>query len=659
MDDAAGQGTQKVKGKNMSFGDMVFGVKFAAAGFGIVAAVTMCAAQEGGTGQPADLVKNGSFEVRGQENVWKLPEGWSISRGFGRNGGGGLVFEVSEPLKERKWPEQIVDVEPGRIYDLSAWVDANLDSPRNIAVVAQFLDKKGKVIASSRTIAHGPKKKWGKISARTKRTPGNANRARIRLLVPDKATGKACFDDVSFTVFKVDPVTVLCSSCYRNEAVNGEPPVVFYAGIDLNDSNCTKDDTDIVFSFDTADGKRARRKASSFDGSDASVEVAVGELKMGEQEICAEAVRRDGTVVGKRTMKFTRLECRPDRPVWIDRNRRVMVDGKPFFPITMYCSHPQSNMIERIGKSPCNTIMAYGKLDWAMLDWCRANGLMACPYVGDLSSKDASVAKRMNKIKDHPAIFSWLMNDERPLAALPQLHSRYRTIMETDPGRPAWAVLYQVDDMRGYVGTCDAIGSDPYPLPHASVNLAYDWVEKTRKATFGALSLWQTIQVFDWAAYKTKGQSDPDVPKYRAPTLEEMKIMAWMQIAGGANALLMYSYNPVEKMDWRDPFEKKWAEICECANEIAAASDIILSVEKAPELKGIPSGLSVRTWRKDGKVHLLVCNTSGKSLKGNLPLSDEFSGKMRTVFGGGAIREGDSLLLDFPLEGYAFLAFDR
>jgi hypothetical protein len=58
-------------------------------------------------------------------------------------------------------------------------------------------------------------------------------------------------------------------------------------------------------------------------------------------------------------------------------------------------------------------------------------------------------------------------------------------------------------------------------------------------------------------------------------------------------------------------------------------------------------------------VHLLVCNASGKSLKGKLPLSTEFSGKMRIVFGGGAVLEGDSLLLDFPLEGYAFLTFER
>ena len=334
-----------------------------------------------------------------------------------------------------------------------------------------------------------------------------------------------------------------------------------------------------------------------------------------------------------------------------------MVDGKPFFPITMYCSHPQSNMIERIGKSPCNTIMAYGKLDWAMLDWCRANGLMACPYVGDLSSKDSSVAKRMNKIKDHPAIFSWLMNDERPLAALPQLHSRYRTIMETDPGRPTWAVLYQVDDMRGYVGTCDAIGSDPYPLPHASVKLAYDWVEKTRKATFGALSLWQTIQVFDWAAYKTKGQSDPEVSKYRAPTLEEMKIMAWMQIAGGANALLMYSYNPVEKMDWRDPFEKKWKEICECAGEIAAVKDVILSVERAPVTGTVPASLAVRTWRFGGKTYLLVCNATGKKLKANLPPGEIKAKALNTIYGSGVSLDGKGgLSVDFAPEGYAFLS---
>jgi hypothetical protein len=137
-----------------------------------------------------------------------------------------------------------------------------------------------------------------------------------------------------------------------------------------------------------------------------------------------------------------------------------------------------------------------------------------------------------------------------------------------------------------------------------------------------------------------------------------MKIMSWLQIAGGANALLMYSYNPVMKMDWRDPFEKKWAEICECAGEIAAVSDIILSAEKPPATGPVPGTLSVRAWRTGEKVHLLVCNATAKKLKTSFPLGGGDFGEMRTVFGGGVKREEDRLSVDFAPEGYAFLAFE-
>ncbi|MBQ3097217.1 MAG: hypothetical protein IJC66_03590 [Kiritimatiellae bacterium] len=608
-----------------------------------------------------DCLKNGSFEMREKaaEGTWKLPKGWRFERGFGRNGSGGLVFESSERTTKATWAQQIIDIKPGAVYNLTAWIEGKLDSPKGLFAVAHFLDEKGKMVGSARTISHGANRKWGMVTARTKRLPANARKVRICLYVPDGALGQAFFDDVTFIPFKVEPVTALCTACYRNEVVAGDPSIKFFAGIDLNDSNCTKENSKVVFSFDAADGRRVKRNVPVPDGDAVSVEIDPKELKLGEQEIAAEIIRNDGIVAGRRTLKITKFEKRPERPVWIDNNRRVIVNGKPFFPIAVYCSRAESNIVEVVGKSPFNTLMAYSRFDWAMLDWCKEHGLMASLHAGDLSCTDSGIGRMVNRLKDHPAILTWLMNDERPLSMLSQLYSRYRAIRENDDGHPTWAVLYQVDDMRGYVGTCDAIGSDPYPIPHASVKLAHDWAEKTRNATFGAMSMWQTVQIFDWAAYKTKAVPGTDVSKYRAPTLAEMKIMTWFQIASGANALFMYSYNPLVKMDWRDPFEKKWAEVCECVGEVAAVSDVILSVEKAPVLKNVPSGLSVRTWRKDGNVHLLVCNASGKSLKRKLPLSVEFSGKMRTVFGGGAVREGDSLSLDFPLEGYAFLTFDR
>ena len=148
-----------------------------------------------------DLVKNGSFEVRGQEHVWKLPEGWHISRGFGRNGGGGLVFETAEPLKKTVWAEQTFDVESGRVYDLDAYVEGQLDSPNGIYVMAHFLDAEGRKVGFARTISHGANRKWGKVSARTKRLPENAKRVRVCLVVPQGAKGKVFFDHTIFIHF--------------------------------------------------------------------------------------------------------------------------------------------------------------------------------------------------------------------------------------------------------------------------------------------------------------------------------------------------------------------------------------------------------------------------------------------------------------------------
>ena len=136
-----------------------------------------------------------------------------------------------------------------------------------------------------------------------------------------------------------------------------------------------------------------------------------------------------------------------------------------------------------------------------------------------------------------------------------------------------------------------------------------------------------------------------------------MKIMTWMQIACGANAIFMYSYNPLQKMDWRDPFEKKWAEVCECANEIAAVTDILLSVEKAPEVKELPAGIAARTWSRNGKVYLLLCNATAKSKTASLSLPDGFGGEMTAMFGGGVSKKGNTLTIDFSPDGYAFLSF--
>ena len=60
---------------------------------------------DGGT---ADCVRNGSFEAG--TKYWQLTNGWSVGRGFGRNGSGGLVFESAAKTDKMVFAEQIVDV---------------------------------------------------------------------------------------------------------------------------------------------------------------------------------------------------------------------------------------------------------------------------------------------------------------------------------------------------------------------------------------------------------------------------------------------------------------------------------------------------------------------------------------------------------------------
>lgn len=612
-------------------------------------------------GPASDIVKNGAFEQydKGRLRSWSLGEGWAAGRGLGRNGGGGLEFTSAETLAKPAFAEQILDIAPGRIYDFEAWVDGELEGGKGAQVDIQFLDRNGRTVMGTYSGTRANNQGWGRLQVRTRRLPESVCKVRLRPYVPAGAKGRVAFDDISLRQFRVQPVTALCSSHYRNEASVDDGVVTFHAGIDLADSGCSREDVRVFFSYEAPDGRKVRRRAERFDGTDASIGLWPAALRVGTQEVAVELEAGDGRIIGRRTLPFTRITSRPRRRVVIDRRQRVRIGGKPFFPLGIYAGTANSNMVERIGKSPFNTLMAYHGLDESMLDWCAENDLMVSVHAGDYKTSDEAIGRMVSRLKNHPAVLAWLVNDEKPVSEMPRLLSRYRTVVDMDGGHPAWAVLYQVDQIRDYIGTCDVIGSDPYPVPHESLSWVNTSTAKARRGTFGAIPLWQTSQIFDWAAYKTTAKPGTDVSKYRAPTLAEMKLMAWLEIAGGANALFMYSYSPLEKMDWRDPFERRWRDVCECAAEIKKMSYVLLSDGDAPVIPAPPAGLAVRAWRTGAQKHVLVCNASGKSLKAELSLGDGKFDDMRTELGGGASRgKGNMLSVSFGPEGYAMLLFD-
>lgn len=618
-----------------------------------------------------EAVRNGSFEdYKGGKPVdWELPKGWRASRGLGMNGGGGLEFSCTEPLEKPSEAVQLShDVMPGKVYDFEAYVSAELEDGE-ASVGISFLDGDGRNVAGAFSGTCGNKQGWGRLAVRTKRLPENVRTLRVFPRVGARGCGRVAFDDISLKVVEIEPLTAFVTTAYRDELADSDGFIRLCGGAELADAGERSENVEAFFTWKGADGREARRPAASFDGKDAFLEVAAADLPHGALTLGYELKTKSGRLIGRRERPLSRVAAHRDRIVRIDPHGRVIRNGKPFFPIAIYDHTARSNVVSMLKDSPFNAYLPYHGHTREMLDWCQENGIAVSVHMGGIREmpeiadpEEALARDRRSKqarvvaaVKDHPAVFTYLCNDEAPLPMLPRLKTRYRMLREADPGRPTWSVLYQVGQIRSYCDTTDAIGSDPYPVSNGTLDKVSSSTRKCRKGTFGALSLWQTSQAFDWAAYKTKGTPDQDVSKYRAPTLAEMKNMNWQMIANGANALFLYSFSPIEKMSWRDPFERRWADVKASVAEIAAMTDVILSVEQSPAFADVPETLAARTWRKGGKTYALVVNASGKPLKATLAGAFVGAGA-KTLYGGGAVCANGSVSLDFPIEGYVFLA---
>jgi hypothetical protein len=137
--------------------------------------------------------------------------------------------------------------------------------------------------------------------------------------------------------------------------------------------------------------------------------------------------------------------------------------------------------------------------------------------------------------------------------------------------------------------------------------MALEWTRRTHGGCFGRRAVWQVPQIFDWASYH---QAD-ETAAYRAPTLAEMRSMAWQCVAGGANGLVFYSWFDLWKMKDKDPFERRWAEVMTMAAEIRRLFPVLLLPGPAPAIEvTAPGSVGWRAWGQGREVHVLLVNSA-------------------------------------------------
>ena len=574
----------------------------------------------------ANLVLNSGFEnisEDGKAADWKEPaKTYSYVKGEGRNGSNALKFSIDKKDKYA-FPTQDLKLEAGKRYRFSAWVRTEgvdgKGAGATISVGSVAAD--GKWLGSGS--AHGVRgtvKEWRKISFLVD-VPTNAVKCELAPYVSRGRYGTAWFDDITCVREERPVLGELISNIYRDTAVDGG--AVFSAALfETAEELAAKGHK---AEFDIPSGEGCRTVAAEMCGGAVRTQVDVSALPKGSSKIVLKLKNADGKIVENRELQFNRVEKMPDWKVRIDRHNRVLVDGKPFYPVSIYLSWYSDQAFEDIVNSPFNCVMCYRHMTREQFDKFHAAGIKviysikdvllgrpACPKeIVDEKSEYEWVDNHVKSFKDHPAILAWYINDELGTEWLDKLRVRYTHVRAVDPDHPAFMVLYQIGKINQYAGTFDVMGTDPYPVAGKEpkpISMVADWTFRTRRDVFGK-AVWQAPQIFDWSAYQVfKGV------KHRAPTEAEIKNMVWQCAVAGANGVCTYNYNGLRKKQKVVPFGTRWAEVCRVYGEFARHADIFLSVEPAPAVSGAPAEVFTRTWRYRGEDWLLVINTLDKTV---------------------------------------------
>ena len=627
-----------------------------------------------------NLLKNGDFE-QGFAGWRESGSLWRVEDGAGYDGTKGLVWACDDAAKY-KYPAQYVKLEAGCAYRISALVKVDelkgVDGP---AVGFEWFDTNGTWVAGAYAKPvddNGALKDgWVRYEGKTRVMKSTDARGGVLCVLRKGATGKVRFDNVTFERVLVNPVSFLCTSAYRDSAAAGELRVLASINADTNLHVAT-------LSVGLANGDVRTQMPIRFLNDAATFSVSVSELAMGKQKLTFRlASRKDGRIVGTSEIAFERTAAdAPRRRVSFDSQRRMLLDGKKFFPLGHYTGQMSVEDMEQYKRGPYNFAIQYAGLSEVQLDrWQKAGVFVACdargfiygyPYPTKIGIKTAddtrgALRRLYARIGAHPALVMWYLNDEAPVSMVPNTTVANEFLHEIDPERATITCLCHPKTARDFLPSYDVMAHDCYPIGnHVGKNMLERVTRQMRvieEAMASMRPLWFIPQTFDWRwCYSEKLLKSCDQRYLRMPTRAEMANMTWQGIACGANGIVSYSYSTIRKHAKGDEYEKAWGETCDVAFEVKKMEDVLLSDDITSDFaKGcaaLPKYLPVRFWRHAGKVWMLAVNATREPMKAKLPLGSRCQ-DFTTKLGGGValLPDGSSFDLDFPPMGYAFVSF--
>ncbi|MBQ7189894.1 MAG: hypothetical protein IJR99_10810 [Kiritimatiellae bacterium] len=600
-----------------------------------------------------NLVRNPNFEEKdGNGN----PVGWygdrrvfAVKDGVGRNGSRGVVWTNDNPKLYLLFSQNI-PAKPLHSYKYSAWVkfDKVTGGSQSARICVEWRDANGKWLGGGYSGFSFPSTKgeWKLLEGMTEELPEKAAKVHVSVFADHNCVGEIHFDDVTVDEYFPPSVAALVCSGYRN--VYAGETIRVHAAL----RKSLRSNRSGTFRLVDENGKTVLEKTPArITPQEAFCEIDSSKLPTGKYSLSFTLRDNEsGQEIGAATNTLTRVTAKPKRKIDFTTDNRLLVEGKPFFPLGMYWGGIKKDELEVFAQGPFNCIMPYAEATREQMDWLHEKDIHVIYSVKDVYAGSSwprvkteeeelpYIGKKVVAFREHPALLGWYMNDELPLHPFrPRMEAHQAFMEQNDVDHPTWVVLYQ--DPQGYQQTCDVLGIDHYPVPGAFLGNMLKKIRQIADRTFGEKPIWMVPQAMDWAVYK-KGE---EAKKQRFPTLFELRSMAWQCIAGGANGLIFYSWFDIHKKTAHDPFEKTWPMVCEMAREIKRYEQVMLSGETAPQAEHeAGEEFAVRTWKLNGTAYVLAVNASDKETTATITLSAPFS-KLTTDFGPAAKLDGNRI----------------
>jgi len=556
---------------------------------------------------PPNLVANPGFEEAAENG---FPAAWSGDRTvYSRDTAVAHSGEVSLKFENADADKYLLCTQPisfgaGKKYRFSAWVKSeNVEGADHGATICiEYVNAEGKWVGGAycQTGLKG-NADWTRVEAVSGPVPEGVVRGTVACYLRQGMTGRAWWDDVEVRERRDDPLAIkLLAPNYRGEISDAGPETVRLLAdtTNLADYPISADDVALHWSITSGGGSEflATGTQAVSKTLEDTLQMPGTALEPGTYAITVELRHTaSGEVLSTKTETITRLSDTPNRTAYFDDYNRLIYEGEPFFPLGMYWGSVDDTALDVFADSAFNCLMPYHMLSREDMDLVHARGLKVIYSVKDcyaflnayrdaIKTEDDEhpfIAKKVESLRDHPALLAWYLNDEAPLSQLDRLILHKEWVEALDPNHPTWSVLYQINEIGGYFDTCHAIGTDPYPIPDKPASMAGEWTRKTVDAVHGARPVWMVPQVFNWGAYR-----EDKADQYRQPTIEEVRSMTWQCIAEGANGLIFYSWFNIylpERNAGLD-FDEYWPQFKAVVQEVKDMTPALLSVETPPAI---------------------------------------------------------------------------